>query len=306
MSNHDSQIINTPNVPPVEGHMNASSASGATPAEAQVGELTKELESFFDSPAKLLFQNVGGSKRSAGVAGVSEYDPKKTKGDPVKKFKMEPGSTSGSGQGITIVLSLDPVSPGKVFHSTNYNMPIKKEPGSLTRHGSGITIDISSDRSSSPGHLVDLSHLVKKEVKPEPSKSSSISSFVGKNLGSSQHENSNMDTEDRAHAHAAELERFLVYCNVPKDDETTRLILQRANVHSWTDLIPGIQMTESTLTTRGMHPCLASHLLSEAMDRMNGLKDDINDLPDEDSDGDEDHHQLEGKDQLDTAISPEF
>ncbi|KAH9822497.1 hypothetical protein DFH28DRAFT_881737, partial [Melampsora americana] len=74
---------------------------------------------------------------------------------------------------------------------------------------------------------------------------------------------------------------FLEHCNVPKDNKTTRNILKSTGVKSWTDLIPSVQFTENLLTSRGMHPPLATYLLSEAMDRVNEIKDEI-DLQEED------------------------
>ncbi|EGG09315.1 uncharacterized protein MELLADRAFT_61265 [Melampsora larici-populina 98AG31] len=123
-----------------------ASASGVTPAEAQVGELTKELEA-------------SDSKRSASFAGVSEDDRMKIKGNPVKKVKIEPNSTPRLGPGTTIVLSSDPISPSKVFLLGHYIMPIKKEPVTPGKFSGGkpiITIDISSDGSSSPDKKLDL------------------------------------------------------------------------------------------------------------------------------------------------------
>ncbi|KAH9809335.1 hypothetical protein DFH28DRAFT_905468, partial [Melampsora americana] len=75
--------------------------------------------------------------------------------------------------------------------------------------------------------------------------------------------------------HAQGLENFLEHCNVPKDDKTTRMILKSAGVKSWTDLIPSVQFTETSLTSRGMQPPLATYLLSEAMERVNEIKDEI-------------------------------
>ncbi|EGG12716.1 uncharacterized protein MELLADRAFT_51317 [Melampsora larici-populina 98AG31] len=77
---------------------------------------------------------------------------------------------------------------------------------------------------------------------------------------------------------------FLEHCNVPKEDKFTRAILKCAGVTSWTNLIPSVQFTEMSLTSCGMHPSLASFLLTEAMDQVNGLTEEIIELQDEEED----------------------
>ncbi|EGG10535.1 uncharacterized protein MELLADRAFT_70993 [Melampsora larici-populina 98AG31] len=157
---------------------------------------------------------------------------------------------------------------------------IKIEPSSPSK---GVTIVISSDPPT-PSHI-DCSQETEKTIKKEHDYEIFRSNTPG-------------DFEDKDRAHADALERFLVHCNVPLNDETTRMILDRANVKSWTDLIPSHQFTESSLTTRGMHPALASHLVSEAMDRVNDLKQENDKLQDVDS--------VESNESSPPPPSPEF
>ncbi|EGG00703.1 uncharacterized protein MELLADRAFT_117976 [Melampsora larici-populina 98AG31] len=229
-------------VPAVEGHMNAP---------------------------KLLFQKPqpSGSKRAASFS-ISEDDQKKIKIEPglpsavvKKESRIEPSRS------VTIVLSSDPPSP-----------IIKVEPHSPARFGDskGMPIELSSDSSwrdeirSSQDEKNNAGSdgvSLTQDVKIEPGETLDLAPA---------------DSEDPVRAHAKALESFLHHCNVPKDDEMTRTILKRAGVKSWTDLIPSVQFTESSLTTRGMHPSLASYLLSEALERVNNLKEEIDSIQDED------------------------
>ncbi|EGF96889.1 uncharacterized protein MELLADRAFT_79879 [Melampsora larici-populina 98AG31] len=183
-------------------------------------------QSFFDLPAQLLFQKPTGSKRCASYAGFSEDDK--------KKVKLEPISPSGLGK--TICLSSDPPS-GAFPWSQECKVKIKTKPGLPSK---GITIVISSDPPS-PSHI-DSSQDTKKGNETQGDYEIYRSNTPGDSEG-----------QDRAHAEA--LERFLIDCNVPPKDETTRMILERA----------------------------ALHLVSEAMDRVNELKKETDELQDEDS-----------------------
>ncbi|EGF99397.1 uncharacterized protein MELLADRAFT_94639 [Melampsora larici-populina 98AG31] len=145
---------------------------------------------------------------------------------------------------------------------------IKYEPGSPSKKNmsKAITIHLSSDPPSAK----------KFEVKQEPGVPIVISSDPP---SKGQFKSSQISF----YAHAEALEHFLDHCNVPHNDNTTRMILKSAGVNSWTDLIPSVQFTKTSLTARGMHPDLAAHLLSEAMERVNVLKGEDKHVPDEES-----------------------
>ncbi|EGF97112.1 uncharacterized protein MELLADRAFT_79854 [Melampsora larici-populina 98AG31] len=230
-------------------------------------------QSFFDPPAKLLFQKPTGSKRSASYAGLSLASE-----DEKKKVKIEPSSPPGLPNSIH--LSSDPPSATGFPWSQECKIQIKKEPGSPSKR---LTIVISSDPPSPS--LFESSQEIQKDIP----KDTGYEIFRSNTPGTS---------EDPHRAHAEALERFLVHCNVPPNDETTRMILERANVKSWTDLIPSHQFTESSLTTRGMHPALASHLVNEAMDRVKELNKDIDELEEQES--------VESNESTPRPPSPEF
>ncbi|EGG04118.1 uncharacterized protein MELLADRAFT_89663 [Melampsora larici-populina 98AG31] len=64
--------------------------------------------------------------------------------------------------------------------------------------------------------------------------------------------------------HSTLLEEFLAACNIPGDDQATRTILRKANVLSWTDLVPSVQMTTNVLTGHGMPFDTARRLMDGA------------------------------------------
>ncbi|KAH9820331.1 hypothetical protein DFH28DRAFT_666766 [Melampsora americana] len=196
-------------------------------------------QSFFESPAKMLFQKPNGLKRSASFAALPVV------GEEKKIMKIESGSR-GENQGITI----------------------KLETSSPPRVAKGNSIVIYSD-SPSP------------EIKIEPRSPKPLFGHGETIIISSEPPTSDSEKDDFECPHAQALESFLEHCNVAKDDKTTRKILKSAGVKSWTDLIPSVQFTENTLTSRGMNPPLATYLLSEAMERVNEIKDKI-DLLEED------------------------
>ncbi|EGG04935.1 uncharacterized protein MELLADRAFT_88372 [Melampsora larici-populina 98AG31] len=227
--------------------------------------------SFFDPPAKLLFPASSSSKRSASFAGfsVSEHEVKpRLFPDDKKKIKLEPGSTSAKSKGITINLSSDPPS--------GHEMHIKKEIVTPKPFSKGVPIVISSDPPS-PSIFESLGNNQSDyglAASPTPGdlkvKDSAVEEAVAP-ISILDHHEPSQDPKATESAHAAALERFLDHCNVPKHDQTTRMILNNAGVQSWMDLIPSVQFTKTSLTARGMHPALASHLLSEALDRAHEL-----------------------------------
>ncbi|KAH9812075.1 hypothetical protein DFH28DRAFT_1084588 [Melampsora americana] len=78
---------------------------------------------------------------------------------------------------------------------------------------------------------------------------------------------SESDIEIPTSQHSVQMEFFLADCKVPYEDEQTRRLLKEAGIISWTDLIPSVQMTESTLTTKGIDRQIASRLMAEAKAR---------------------------------------
>ncbi|EGG00638.1 uncharacterized protein MELLADRAFT_67693 [Melampsora larici-populina 98AG31] len=64
--------------------------------------------------------------------------------------------------------------------------------------------------------------------------------------------------------HSTLLDDFLSACEVPRNDLATRKILRKANVVSWTDLVPSVQMTANVLTGHGMPFYMAQRLLTSA------------------------------------------
>ncbi|KAH9806946.1 hypothetical protein DFH28DRAFT_1090416 [Melampsora americana] len=68
-------------------------------------------------------------------------------------------------------------------------------------------------------------------------------------------------------SHSGELEAFLLDCNIPPEDTKTRALLTEAGILLWTDLIPSVQLTETTLTSKGIHRQIASRLTEAAQAR---------------------------------------
>ncbi|KAH9807222.1 hypothetical protein DFH28DRAFT_1074387 [Melampsora americana] len=75
---------------------------------------------------------------------------------------------------------------------------------------------------------------------------------------------SEIDHEISSSGHAVELENFLLKCDIPHEDSKTRKLLQEAGISSWTDLIPSVQLMESTLTSYGIDCHIANRLMEEA------------------------------------------
>ncbi|KAH9811965.1 hypothetical protein DFH28DRAFT_1223487 [Melampsora americana] len=75
---------------------------------------------------------------------------------------------------------------------------------------------------------------------------------------------SQMNEKTSTSSQAVDLEKFLIDCDIPPDDSRTRLLLTEAGIESWTDLIPSLQTTESTLTSCGIDRQVANRLMEEA------------------------------------------
>ncbi|EGG09991.1 uncharacterized protein MELLADRAFT_95142 [Melampsora larici-populina 98AG31] len=93
---------------------------------------------------------------------------------------------------------------------------------------------------------------------------------------SSEYE-SNWDTEGESSSfefevqrpstsHTVQFELFLANCKISLDNVKTQTLLREAGFVSWTDLIPSVQLTESTLTFKGIDWQIANHLMSKAQD----------------------------------------
>ncbi|KAH9807214.1 hypothetical protein DFH28DRAFT_1151488 [Melampsora americana] len=67
--------------------------------------------------------------------------------------------------------------------------------------------------------------------------------------------------------HSVAMEMFLADCELPYEDHHTRRILKESGFISWTDLIPSVQLTESTLTSKGINRQIAARLMHEAKAR---------------------------------------
>ncbi|KAH9813385.1 hypothetical protein DFH28DRAFT_897204 [Melampsora americana] len=69
--------------------------------------------------------------------------------------------------------------------------------------------------------------------------------------------------------HTVAMEMFLADCDLPYEDVKTRAILKDAGIISWTDLVPSVQMTKSTLTSKGIDWEVASRLMDAAQELYN-------------------------------------
>ncbi|EGF98695.1 uncharacterized protein MELLADRAFT_95489 [Melampsora larici-populina 98AG31] len=95
--------------------------------------------SFFESPARLLFQKPSGSKRGGSLEGGMPSESDK------KKVKIEPASPSKFSKGFTIVISSDPPSPIKNELSPKDKFQIKQEAVLPSNLGKPLTVVLSSD-----------------------------------------------------------------------------------------------------------------------------------------------------------------
>ncbi|KAH9821844.1 hypothetical protein DFH28DRAFT_923313 [Melampsora americana] len=84
--------------------------------------------------------------------------------------------------------------------------------------------------------------------------------------GSSESEPDNSNSN-----HSITMELFLADCDIPKDDYQTRNVLKDLGIISWTDLIPSVQMTASTLISNGIDCQIACRLVDEAKARYNSI-----------------------------------
>ncbi|KAH9811849.1 hypothetical protein DFH28DRAFT_931521 [Melampsora americana] len=77
-----------------------------------------------------------------------------------------------------------------------------------------------------------------------------------------------IDSFDKGNeSHEAALENFLYSSGVAPEDVTTQFGLAEAGVECWQDLIPSVQMTEGTLTVKGVDREVAGRLLARAQAR---------------------------------------
>ncbi|EGF98143.1 uncharacterized protein MELLADRAFT_69535 [Melampsora larici-populina 98AG31] len=107
-----------------------------------------------------------------------------------------------------------------------------------------------------------------KKVKKEPSEfglnaGKSISLLTDEDIPKSDPYVPDSDVEFVV-THATLLDDFLFECDVARNDLATRAILRKAQVTSWTDLVPSMQMTANVLTGHGMPFNLALRLINAA------------------------------------------
>ncbi|KAH9811218.1 hypothetical protein DFH28DRAFT_1085053 [Melampsora americana] len=150
--------------------------------------------------------------------------------------------------------------------------------------GKNRIIDLTNDNDSKPN--LKNHHLLSEPIEMKPdlkrikveegpgnscNDSISVSSDSESNLSDIDHQ-ANELTElpspkskiEEFNPHSEAMERFLADCDVPNEDFKTRSILRDAGIISWTDLIPSLQMTESTLTSKGIERSIASCLMHHA------------------------------------------
>ncbi|KAH9807521.1 hypothetical protein DFH28DRAFT_1100993 [Melampsora americana] len=84
---------------------------------------------------------------------------------------------------------------------------------------------------------------------------------------SSDEEGSEGDLGIPTSHHSVAMEMFLADCELPYEDHQTRAILKESGFISWTDLIPSVQLTKSTLTSKGIDRQIAARLMQEAKAR---------------------------------------
>ncbi|EGG09864.1 uncharacterized protein MELLADRAFT_95375 [Melampsora larici-populina 98AG31] len=135
--------------------------------------------------------------------------------------------------------------------------------------------------ASGPSDLIDVKpNLKKMKVEALPNNTIDNPIYVSSEFESdwdSSNESSNVsiEIENPSTSHSVALELFLVDCEIASDDDATRTFLRDAGIKSWTDLIPSLQLTESTLTAKGMDRQIANRLMSEAQARFNKWNIDV-------------------------------
>ncbi|KAH9822685.1 hypothetical protein DFH28DRAFT_1119698 [Melampsora americana] len=141
---------------------------------------------------------------------------------------------------------------------TNSAVKIKKEPLSPSSHKRPLEHSSSGTPSSS-------FKKIKEESDSGITPGQCISLLTSEDMPKGDVYTYNSDVEVVT-THSSLLEGFLAQCDISKDDIETRDILRKANVSSWTDLIPSVQMTSNVLTRLGMKFDLAKHLIDSAQD----------------------------------------
>ncbi|EGF98396.1 uncharacterized protein MELLADRAFT_95720 [Melampsora larici-populina 98AG31] len=136
---------------------------------------------------------------------------------------------------------------------------------------------------SGSGEMNDIKPDIKK-IKVEPQAKNTIQNpiYISSEYESDWNTESvssshSIEIENPSASHSVELELFLADCEIAMDDEKTRTVLKEAGIKSWTDLIPSLQLTEATLTKKGLERQIANRLLTEAQARFSKCKflDDV-------------------------------
>ncbi|EGG08050.1 uncharacterized protein MELLADRAFT_85214 [Melampsora larici-populina 98AG31] len=121
--------------------------------------------------------------------------------------------------------------------------------------------------------IVDIKPDLKKyKVEQEPKMSINEPIYVSSDFESdwnSNSESSSIEIEmpPPSTSNSVEFELFLADCNVVFDDVNTRTLLREAGILAWTDLIPSVQLTETSLTSKGIDRQIANLLMAEAQAR---------------------------------------
>ncbi|KAH9811315.1 hypothetical protein DFH28DRAFT_1182094 [Melampsora americana] len=137
-------------------------------------------------------------------------------------------------------------------------------------HHTGLSIDDPIKLSSDPCSAIadsDIDDSDKNELSGPEEIAFEDSDIEPANIEYSDGDSSEGDLEIPTSQHSVAMEMFLADCELPYEDLETCRILKEAGFISWTDLIPSVQLTESTLTTKGIDRQIAARLMQEAKAR---------------------------------------
>lgn len=133
---------------------------------------------------------------------------------------------------------------------------------------------ISNKRiASGSGKMMDVKPDLKKiKVEEQPKSSINEPIYVSSDFESDWESESDsrsisIKVENPSTSHSVEMELFLADCDIDLEDQITRSLLKEAGIKSWTDLIPSLQLTESTLVSKGIDRQIANRLMTKAQTR---------------------------------------
>ncbi|EGF99187.1 uncharacterized protein MELLADRAFT_94793 [Melampsora larici-populina 98AG31] len=139
-----------------------------------------------------------------------------------------------------VKVKVEPLSP------SDSKRKLKRTPSLLTSGTVKKKIKQESPTANTPDNVISL---LTSEDPPE----------------SSMGHVSDSDVETEV-THSTLLDDFLDECEIPRNDVSTCTILRNANVSSWTDLVPSLQMTVNVLTGHGLSFDIARRLLDAAQE----------------------------------------